>query len=180
MSGSVHRLKLALMYGSAYEPGFEHTVRSTDGNGSRPKDGSVPCYKPSIKKAKFLEGKISLATKHNPTLMHRMADEYDNLLRSLGVDDTMVHSDTGATANTDATSNPTGDESLLDVDDEDEVCVLDPPLLPVPATDPVVNSHPETEKVNVDVYEFMNVESDSEDQASQNTQSTIYTMYSKF
>jgi hypothetical protein len=66
------------------------------------------------------------------------------------------------------------------VDDEDEVRVLDPPLLPTPATDPVVNNQPETEKVNVDVYEFMNVESDSEDQASQNTQSTIYTMYSKF
>jgi hypothetical protein len=55
-----------------------------------------------------------------------------------------------------------------------------PPLLPTPATDPVVNSQPEPEKVNADVYEFMNVESDSEDQASQNTQSTIYTVYSKF
>ncbi len=91
------------MYGSVYKSGFEHSIEFTDGNGSGPKDGSVPCYKPSIKKANFLEGNISLETKHNPTLMHRMGDEYDSLLRSLGVDDTMVHSDTDATANTDAT-----------------------------------------------------------------------------
>jgi hypothetical protein len=127
-SGSIHQLKLALMYGSVYKSGFEHFIEFTYGNGSGPKDGSVPCYKPLIKKTNFLEGKISLETKNNPTLMHRMGDEYDSLLRSLGVDDTMVHNDT------DATADPAGDESLLDVDDEDEVRVLDPPLLPTPAT----------------------------------------------
>ncbi len=112
--------------------------------------------------------------KYNIAFMHRMGDEYDSLLRSLGMDDTMANNDA------DATANSASDESLLDVDDEEEVRVLDPPLLPTPATDPVVNSQTEPEKVNADVYEFMNVESDSEDQASQNTQSTIYTVYSKF
>jgi hypothetical protein len=106
--------------------------------------------------------------------MHRMGDEYDSLLRSLGVDDTMASNDA------DATANSVGNESLLDVDDEDEVRVLDPPLLPTPATDPVVNSQTEPEKVNAEVHEFMNIESDSEDLSSQNTQSTIFTVYSKF
>jgi hypothetical protein len=114
--------------------------------------------------------------KYNITFMHRMGDEYDNLLRSLGVDDSTTHSD----ADADATFITAGDESLLDVDDEDEVRVLDPPLLPTPATDTVVNSQTESEKVNADVYEFMNIDSESEDQSSQNTQSTIFTVYSKF
>jgi hypothetical protein len=173
-SGSIHQSEPAHRYGTEYQFGSEHQIDFTYRYGSGPGDGSVPRHKATFKKIGFLKGGKNSEKKHNIAFMHRMGDEYDSLLRSLGMDDTMASNDA------DATANSAGDESLLDVDDEDEVRVLDPPLLPTPATDPVVNCQTEPEKVNAEVYEFMNIESDSKDLSSQNTQSTIFTVYSKF
>jgi hypothetical protein len=61
-----------------------------------------------------------------------MEDKYDALMMSLGV----PHTDTDADRPTSAEPN----ESLLDVDDKEEVLVLEPPLEPTPAEAPAVPS----------------------------------------
>jgi hypothetical protein len=76
-----------------------------------------------------------------------MEDEYDALMVSLGV----PHTD----ANTPASTEP--NESLLDVDDKEEVLVLEPPLEPTPAETPEIpsGSTSEQNKVNSEFFEIL-------------------------
>ena len=99
-----------------------------------------------------------------------MEDEYEALMNTLGVP-------------VDHNSDTAPDESLLDVDDEEEVLVLDPPLVPTPAEASVADtsSPPTNNKVNEDeVMEVVLENSSEEDLSSQNTNSTIFTKYSKY
>jgi hypothetical protein len=105
----------------------------------------------------------------NIYLRRIMADEYERLLEVLDV----PPGEEGAEA-----AEATGadhDESLLDVDDE--VCILDPPLLPTPAEPPTVSTANENDKVNA---EIMDLDDISETHSSQNTQSSFLTTYSKY
>jgi hypothetical protein len=102
----------------------------------------------------------------NNNLCRIMEDEYDALMMSLGVS----HTDTDADPPTSADPH----ESLLDVDDEEEVLVLEPPLEPTPAEASAVPSGSTSEqyKVNNEFLEIL-IENNSEDadMSSQNTQS---------
>jgi hypothetical protein len=95
-----------------------------------------------------------------------MADEYERLLEALDV----PPGEEGAEA-----TCADHDESLLDVDDE--VCILDPPLLPTPAEPPTLSTATENDKVNA---EIMDLDDISETHSSQNTQSSFLTTYSKY
>jgi len=105
--------------------------------------------------------------------MYRMDPEYDDLLRACG-------------------DEPAGgvepDEHLLDVDDEEEILILEPPLAPTPADAPdPLGTHAAAmtaEKVNALVAEFenddMNVSVNSgETYGTANTKGTNFT-YSKY
>jgi hypothetical protein len=112
---------------------------------------------------------------NHTSTMYRMDPEYDDLLRACG-------------------DEPAGeaepDEHLLDVDDEEEILILEPPLAPTPAdapapdpldTDAVAMT---AEKVNALVAEFenddMNVSVNSgETYGTVNTKGTNFT-YSKY
>jgi len=109
----------------------------------------------------------------NIYLCRNMEDEYDALMVSLGVPPT--------DADTPASAEP--NESLLDVDDEEEVLVLEPPLEPTPAETPEIpdGSTSEQNKVNSEFLEILlSNNSDDEDMSSQKTNTTIYTKYSKY
>jgi hypothetical protein len=119
---------------------------------------------------------ICLKNKTNHTsTMYRMDPEYDDLLRACG-------------------DEPVGeaepDEHLLDVEDEEEILILEPPLAPTPADAPAPDPQDtdaaamSAEKVNAIVAEFdnddMSVSAYSgETHGTANTKGTNFT-YSKY
>jgi hypothetical protein len=108
----------------------------------------------------------------NIYLRRIMADEYERLLEVLDVPPGEEGAEAAEAAEATGADH---DESLLDV--EDEVCILDPPLLPTPAEPPTVSTAIENDKVNA---EIMDLDDISETHSSQNTQSSFLTTYSKY
>jgi hypothetical protein len=71
-----------------------------------------------------------------------MGDEYKSLLCAIGEDRVTPAEDTEA------------DERLLDVDHEEEVRILDPPLVPTPQTESAVVVQRDTGMVNVEIMDL--------------------------